>query len=121
MKLTHSFMHFVFVVMTFFLATGCFPDEDKNGEGGSPSTTKQIELTIEDIKGKTVTYDFYQVNGDELEYVSTEISDRDGSTIVQIEVDRNINNIIIKRTKDGVEKRQVVPLRSNKEDVQFVL
>ncbi|MDR9398508.1 hypothetical protein [Salibacter sp.] len=119
MKLIYSYLHFVSIALTLLFVTGCFPGEESGD--GSPSSTKQIELTIEDIKGKTITYDFYQVNGDELEYVATEISDRDGSTLVQVEVDREINNIIIKRTKGGVEKRQVVPLRSNKENVQFVL
>lgn len=119
MKSTFSLNSFLFVILTAFLLNGCFPKEE-SGES-NPSSTKKIELTIEDIKGKTVTYDFYQVNGDELEYVSTEISDRDGNTVVQVEVDQEVNNIIIKRTKEGVEKRQVVPLRSNKENVQFVL
>jgi hypothetical protein len=119
MKKVLSLNYLLFAILTCFLLNGCFPKE-QSGDS-SPSSTKKVELTIEDIKGEIVTYDFYQVNGDMLEYVSTEISDRDGNTVVQVEVDQEINNIIIKRTKKGVEKHQVVPLRSNKENVQFVL
>ena len=84
--------------------------------------TKRIELTIKDIRGKNITYDFYQVKGkDELEYLSTEVADKDGNTIVALDVNQNINNIIVKRTKNGVEKRQIVPIRSKKLVVQFLL
>lgn len=84
--------------------------------------TKNIELTIKDIRGQNITYDFYQVRGsDDMEYVSTEVADKDGNTIVALEIDNDINSLIVKRTKSGVEKRQVVPIRNSKMVVQFLL
>lgn len=84
--------------------------------------TKRVEITIQDIRGKNITYDFYQVRGGEdLEYISTEVADKDGQTIISLEIDQDIKNIIVKRTKSGVEKRQVVPIRGTKMNVQFLL
>lgn len=93
-----------------------------SGSGGSESEgSKAIQIKIQDIRSKTIVYDIYQVSNDELEYVGTEVADRDGSTVINVEVGQSVNNIIIKRTKDGVEKRQVVPLKSDKVEVQFLL
>jgi len=110
------------VIAMLFLAvlTAC-------GTGGTervqePTDTKEVQITLQDIRNKQITYDFYQVRGSsDLEYIATEVADRDGQTVVKLEVDKDINNIIVKRTKGGVEKRQVVPLRSGKVVVQFLL
>lgn len=102
-----------------FMQTSCdFDSDSNNADSGG---TKSIQIKIQDIRSKAIVYDIYQVSNDELEYVGTEVADRDGSTVVNVEVSQSVNNIIIKRTKDGVEKRQVVPLKSDKVEVQFLL
>lgn len=109
-------------VVSIFLLTGhsaC--DTGSGSENANDQGMKAIQIKIKDIRSKTITYDIYQVSDDELEYVGTEIADRDGSTEINVEVNSSVNNIIIKRTKDGVEKRQVVPLKSDKVEVQFLL
>lgn len=110
---------FLFGLLFIFTQTAC---DMGSGSGGSESEgSKAIQIKIQDIRSKTIVYDIYQVSNDELEYVGTEVADRDGSTVINVEVGQSVNNIIIKRTKDGVEKRQVVPLKSDKVEVQFLL
>ncbi len=107
-------------VAMFGFFTSCENSNQKQTQ--TVTETKRVEITVKDIRGKNITYDFYQVKGkDELEYLSTEVADKDGNTIVVLDVKQDINNIIEKRTKNGVEKRQIVPLRSNKLVVQFLL
>ena len=107
-------------IIALTAVTSCQPPQQQQVR--TATETKRVELTIQDIRGKNITYDFYQVRGGEdLEYVSTEVADKDGQTIVSLEIDQDINNIIVKRTKSGVEKRQVVPIRGTKMTVQFLL
>jgi hypothetical protein len=67
-------------------------------------------------------YDFYQVRKkDQMDYISTEVANADGQTVVRLQIDKNVNNVIVKRTRKGVEKRQIVPLNSDRVTVQFLL
>lgn len=119
LKLTFKIPVFFLSLSLVFMQTSCdFDSDSNNADSGG---TKSIQIKIQDIRSKAIVYDIYQVSNDELEYVGTEVADRDGSTVVNVEVSQSVNNIIIKRTKDGVEKRQVVPLKSDKVEVQFLL
>ena len=109
-----------FFLFTATLLSSCAPN---NPSGENRIEKKEITLLLKDIRGKQITYDFYEVKkGNDLEYVGTEVADEtDGETTVLLKVDFSVNNIIVKRTKNGVEKRQVVPIRSNTIEVQFLL
>lgn len=113
------FTYNILIVLLISLLSAC------NNAGESQETTKdkkEIVLTLKDIRGKKITYDFYEVKkGDDLEYVTTEVADKDGETVVRLKIDNKVNNLIVKRTKNGVEKRQVVPIRGDKMEVQFLL
>lgn len=119
LKNTLQTVTLVFFMFTLSTLTSC--DNNAENQNNQDAGSKVVEVKIKDIRSKKIVYDIYQVKNDELEYVATEVADRDGSTVVNVEVAKTVNNIIIKRTKDGVEKRQVVPLKTDKVEVQFLL
>ena len=120
MRLLSSTFLIVCALSVSAVFSSCEPPKQQQVK--TVTETKRVEITIQDIRGKNITYDFYQVRGGEdLEYISTEVADKDGQTIISLEIDQDIKNIIVKRTKSGVEKRQVVPIRGDKMNVQFLL
>ena len=114
---------FTYCIGFFLLLTSFFAAcNNTQGDTENRKEKKEVTLVLKDIRGKEITYDFYEVKkGNDLEYVATEVADSDGETTVLLKVDFSVNNLIVKRTKNGVEKRQVVPIRSSKMEVQFLL
>ncbi len=105
-------------ILSMLLFTAC----DTQTSNTSTLDTREIELTIKDIRGDRIVYDFYQVRKkDQMDYISTEVANADGQTVVRLQIDKNVNNVIVKRTRKGVEKRQIVPLNSDRVTVQFLL
>lgn len=109
---------FLISILSAFIFVAC----DTQTSGTSSLDTREVEITIKDIRGDRIVYDFYQVRKkDQMDYISTEVANADGQTVVRLEIDKNVNNVIVKRTRKGVEKRQVVPLNSDRVSVQFLL
>ena len=81
-----------------------------------------VRLQIKDFEGGKIRYSFYSVDDDGIqERLGSQRAELDGTTKLRLELNSDVQNILIERTKNSKVSRKVIDASKSAHLIQFIL